>query len=127
MRLLLVDDSRAIRKQLPRLLSGLSGIGEVEVASDADSGLYAARELRPEIVIVDLDLRRSSMNGIELVTRLAGREPKPVLMVYTNHPELKEYALEAGADYFFDKGKETGDLMETLRQLATNRRPSRHV
>jgi DNA-binding NarL/FixJ family response regulator len=127
MRLLLVDDSPQIRKQLPRLLGGVPGIREVDVASDGDSGLYMARERDPEVMIVDLELRGSSLNGIELITELAARERIPTLMVYTNHPELREYALQAGADYFFDKGTETGRLLETLRRIAPTERPSQNI
>lgn len=125
MRLLLVDDSPEIRKQLPRLLGGVAGVEEVVMASDADSGLYRARELNPDLMIIDLEFRRSSMNGIELVSMLAKLERRPILLVYTNHPELRPYALEAGADHFFDKSNETGRLIETLRRLAVTEGLSR--
>lgn len=127
MRLLLVDDSPEIRKQLPRLLGGVPGVREVSVAADGDAGLYLAQQRSPEVMIVDLELRRSSLNGIELVSQLARREEIPTLMVYTNHPELREYALQAGADYFFDKGTETGRLLKTVRQIAPNPRPSQKL
>ncbi|MFP4301215.1 MAG: response regulator transcription factor [Spirochaetaceae bacterium] len=125
MRLLLVDDSPEIRKQLPRLLDGVSGVEEVALASDADSGLYRARQLHPDLMIIDLELRHSSMNGIELISRLAELERRPSLVVYTNHHELRRYALRAGADLFFSKGSETGTLIETLRRLAATEGLSR--
>lgn len=118
MRLLLVDDSPEIRRQLPRLLRGVPGVSEVALACDADAGLHRARGLEPDLMIIDLDLRHSSMNGIELLSELAREEWRPILMVYTNHPELRPYALKAGADHFFDKSSETGSLVESLRRLA---------
>jgi DNA-binding NarL/FixJ family response regulator len=102
-RVLVVDDSSAVRS---RLVARLREWG-LEVAGEAAGGAEAltlARRMRPHAVVLDLHLRDGS--GIEI---LAGLKAEGLMVaVITNevHPEYRRRCLALGADFFFDKSKE---------------------
>lgn len=118
MRVLLVDDSPLIRRQLRRFLDRSDGVESVAEAGDIETALQKAREFDPSLIVVDLRLGESRAGGLELMAAV-GREPAaPRMVAFSNHPELQEHALAAGAESFFDKSRDTGALLEFIRSVA---------
>jgi DNA-binding NarL/FixJ family response regulator len=105
-RVLIADDQDLIRTGFRLFLGTVDGI---EVVGEAEDGLEAvrlARELRPDVVLMDVRMPR--MDGIEATARLAGAARVLVLTTF----ELDEYvfgALRAGAAGFLlkDASRET--------------------
>ncbi|WP_405089212.1 LytR/AlgR family response regulator transcription factor [Microbispora sp. NBC_01389] len=83
MRCLIVDDSDHF-KEAARLLLEADGIAVVGVASTTAEALLSLRELRPDLVLVDIDLGEE--NGFDLVLRLyeeAGGCPPRIILIST--------------------------------------------
>ena len=67
MKILLVDDHIVVREGVRRLLSGMSG-AELHEASTGEEALAMFRDIRPELVLLDLNL--TGIGGLELLRRL---------------------------------------------------------
>lgn len=83
----------------------MSGLG-VQVAHNATAGWTAARAVRPDLILLDIDLGES--NGLDLLDRLRGHawpEPAPLLVILTNSddPSHRTRALAAGVDGYLVK------------------------
>ena len=103
-RVLVVDDSAFVRKAVGRMLATADDIEVVGFARDGEEGLALARELRPDVVT--LDVRMPKLGGLETLERLMAEQPVPVLLMSTLTQEGAETTLrglELGAMEFVDK------------------------
>lgn len=103
-RVLVVDDSAFVRKAVGRMLATADDIEVVGYARDGEEGLALARELRPDVVT--LDVRMPRLGGLETLERLMAEQPVPVLLMSTLTQEGAEVTLrglELGAMEFVDK------------------------
>ena len=119
-RVLVADDQALVRAGFVALLDAQDGI---EVVAEADTGtraLASARELRPDVVL--MDIRMPEMDGLA-ATRAIAAEPALVnvrVVVLTTF-ELDEYvfeAMRAGASGFLVKHTEPADLVRAVRVVA---------
>jgi NarL family two-component system response regulator LiaR len=112
---LIVDDDEKYVRTL-RLL--LAGADDLEVVGDAADGLTAltlARELRPEVVLLDLIL--PGMDGLEVARRLREVAPSARVVALTGHPSW-DYAFQvfaAGGAAFVPKSHAREDLLPVIR------------
>jgi two-component system, OmpR family, response regulator MprA len=115
MRVLIIDDDRALRDALRRALT-LAGY-DVTTAEDAERGLDAIAADRPDAVLLDVGL--PGVDGLEACRRLrAGRDRTPVLMLTARDAiEHRIDGLDAGADDYLVKPFDTGELKARLRAL----------
>ncbi len=103
-RVLVVDDSAFVRKAVTRMLGTAPDIEVVGTAGDGEDGLRRARELRPDVVTLDIKMPR--LGGLETLERLMIEQPVPVLLMSTLTQEGAEVTLrglELGAMDFIDK------------------------
>ncbi|MEV0677557.1 response regulator transcription factor [Actinosynnema sp. NPDC050436] len=110
------DDHAAIRAGLVMILGGAAGIEVVGEAADGAAAVRMARELRPDVVL--MDIRMPGVDGIEATRQLAGVCEVLVLTTF----DLDEYvhgALRAGAAGFLLKSVEAPALVEAVRQVAS--------
>lgn len=94
---LLVDDQDLVRSGLRRILRRKDGFVIVAECADGDEVPAAVAEHRPDVVVMDLRMRR--VDGIEATRRLGGRPPVLALTTF-NEDELLSGALRAGAAGF---------------------------
>ena len=115
MRVLIIDDDRALRDALRRSLT-LAGY-EVDTAADAEQGLAAIASEHPDAVLLDIGL--PGIDGLEACRRLrASRDRTPVLMLTARDAiEDRIDGLDAGADDYLVKPFDTGELKARLRAL----------
>jgi DNA-binding response OmpR family regulator len=115
-KVLLVEDSPGLRDSLVRGLSRLGLV--VEQAHDGPSGLWAATELQPDVIALDVML--PGFDGLELLRRLRARQLRtPVLMLSAlTEVEDKLQGFEAGADDYLPKPFDLRELAARLRVLA---------
>jgi two-component system, OmpR family, response regulator MprA len=121
MRVLIIDDDRALRDALRRALT-LAGY-EVDTAADAEHGLATIATDRPDAVLLDIGL--PGVDGLECCRRLrAGRDRTPVLMLTARDAiEDRIDGLDAGADDYLVKPFDTGELKARLRALLRRAAP----
>lgn len=119
-RVLLVDDQALIRAGFRALLDAEDDIAVVADAADGARGVSLARQHRPDVVL--LDVQMPVMDGIEATRRIAS---DPALadvhvVILTNYG-VDEYvfnALRAGASGFLVKDTEPADLIAAVRVAA---------
>ncbi|QJR15037.1 protein-glutamate methylesterase/protein-glutamine glutaminase [Usitatibacter palustris] len=105
-RVLIVDDSRMIRDVLTDILKEQPGIEVVGAAADAFEARDMIRDLKPDVVTLDVEMPR--MNGLEFLDKLMRARPTPVVMIsaFTERgSEVTFRALELGAVEFVTKPK----------------------
>ena len=119
-RVLLADDQALVRAGFSALLESEDGLEVCGEAGDGERAVTLARELRPDVVLMDVRMPR--MDGIE-ATRAITSDPalaQTRVVVLTTF-ELDEYvfgALRAGASGFLLKNLEPEDLLRTVRIVA---------
>jgi AmiR/NasT family two-component response regulator len=93
-RVVIADDDPIIRMDLREMLAGLNYVVAGE-AADGKSAVNLARELRPQLVI--MDIRMPEMDGIEAARTLTQENIAPVLLLTAySEPELVQRATQAG-------------------------------
>lgn len=113
---LVVDDSPVDRALAGGLLRNEAAC-EVIYASDGESGLKSIRELKPELIITDMQM--PVMNGLELVATLRkeSNQTPVILMTATGSEDLAVEALRAGASSYVPKHALGKHLAETVRMI----------
>jgi two-component system, OmpR family, response regulator MprA len=116
MRILVVDDERAVRESLRRALE-LEGY-EIELADDGQEALYRLEsQAEPDAVI--LDVLMPGLDGLEVCKRLRRTGSKlPVLMLTARDAvENRVAGLDAGADDYLTKPFALEELLARIRAL----------
>jgi len=116
---LIVDDSPQFFEAARQLLDDYDGITVVGFAATADEAIDETLALRPDVVLVDVDLGIES--GFDVADRLAGLPqggPPVVLISAESGTELAELVAASGALGFISKTDLSGDSI--LELLARN-------
>jgi DNA-binding NarL/FixJ family response regulator len=118
-RLLIADDQAIVRAGVAVIAGAEPDITVVGEASDGAEAVRMARELRPDVIC--MDIRMPNMDGIE-ATRQITADPRltaEVLVVTTFDIDDDVFAaLEAGAAGFLLKGAEESTLLGSIRSIA---------
>jgi two-component system response regulator NreC len=117
-RILLVDDHAMFRAGIKALLEAEGRLQVVGEASSGDEAVDKVRELKPDVVIMDLSMPGS--NGLEATRRIAALELDTKVLVLTVHAE-EEYlvpVVEAGASGYLTKTSADNDLIEAIKVVA---------
>ena len=111
-RILVVDDETQITRVLRTTLS--SNGYEVKTAADGESGLNAAFDWLPDLIVTDLSMPK--MNGIELCRAVRDRSQVPIIVLSVRGEEkMKIEALDAGADDYVTKPFSVNELLARIR------------
>ena len=78
-RVLVVDDSSFMRKSLTQMLESDAAIQVVATAADGAEAVRKVKELRPDVVLLDLEM--SGMDGLAALERIMAEQPTPVLVL----------------------------------------------
>ena len=116
---LVVDDHRSFAEMLSVALDGVPGLRCVGTAQSAAEGVALARRLRPDIVVMDIQMPRE--DGLSATARIREAAPDAVVAVVTAHtsPEWVSRAAQAGASAFVPKN---GSLQEMIAILTSVQR-----
>src|SRR5690606_14699657 len=119
-RVLLADDQTLVRAGFRSILSDEDDIEVVGEAADGAQAADLARELRPDVVL--MDIRMPGVDGLEATRRIAG-DPRldAVKVIILTTFDLDDYvygALRAGAGGFLVKDTEPAELIHAVRVVA---------
>jgi DNA-binding NarL/FixJ family response regulator len=120
-RVFLVDDHALVREQLTALIQGESDLAVCGEAEDAPSALSLIKRLEPDLVILDISLKRSS--GLDLLKGLKEVQPNPVVLVLSMHEATfyADRALQAGALGYITKEEATTSILSAIRRVLSGK------
>jgi two-component system, OmpR family, response regulator MprA len=115
MRILVVDDDRAVRESLRRSLA-FNGY-QVDLATDGHGALEAVTAARPDAMVLDVMMPR--LDGLEVCRRLRGSGDDLPILVLTARDAVSDRVagLDAGADDYLPKPFALEELLARLRAL----------
>jgi len=121
LRVLLADDHGIVRRGLRSLLESEPGVTVLGEAADGHEALRLAKELHPDIVILDIGM--PLLNGIDVAARLQKMDRPPRTVILSMHSDESYIirALAAGARAYLLKDATDEDLIPAIRAVAAGR------
>lgn len=116
-RVLVVDDQPLIRRGLALTLGAVEGLQIVGQAADGEEAVSLARQLRPDVVLMDLKMPK--LSGVAATRAITGELPSTQIVVLTTYDtdELIFDAIRAGAQAYLLKDAQEAEVIETIRAV----------
>ncbi len=116
-RILIVEDHEVVIKGIKTLLEPYDELEIVGSAQDSEEAMKKTRELRPDIVIMDINL--PEVSGIEITKMISEEFPLSKVIYYTSHvdEELITQGFEAGAFGYVPKNFKPQELIEAIHMV----------
>ena len=117
-RVLLVDDQPLLLQGFSMILSVEDDLQVVGQAADGERAVAAVAELRPDVVLMDVQMPR--LDGIEATRRIVAEHPvvRVVILTTFDRDDYLFDALGAGASGFLLKNADPDDLVDAVRAVA---------
>lgn len=117
-RMLLVDDHELVRTGFRMILGREADIAIVAEAACGEDAIRLARQLKPDVVLMDVNL--PGISGLEATERITTAEPQVRVIAVTVHEEqpFPRKLLEAGASGYVTKGCPADELVNAVRCVA---------
>ena len=115
--ILMVDDNVVIRRSLRRILESIGEWKIVGEAADGREGIEKARELQPDLIV--LDLAMPVMNGLEAARELNQIMPNVPLLMYSAFADkyMEKEAFSVGIKAVVSKASDMEALVRQAREL----------
>ena len=119
---MIVDDHELIRSGISRLLADNNKITVVGEAESGEEGVAKARELRPDVVLMDANM--PGIGGLEATRRLIRFDPDIKVIAVTVHGDepYPTRFMQAGAAGYVTKGADINEMVVAIRQVASGKR-----
>lgn len=117
MKVFIVDDSTVVVERLADLLKEVPGARLIGQAGDALNAVRDIRKLKPDALILDLQMPGGS--GLDVLRAIRVDYPSLQILVCTNYPysQYREECLAAGANFFLDKSADFGKIPAILGEF----------
>lgn len=119
---MVVDDHDLVRMGITRMLADIPDIRVVGEASSGESALALARELKPDVVL--MDLRMPGIGGLEATRKLLRQQPdiKVVAVTICDEDPFPSRLLQAGAAGYLTKGACLDEMIKAIRHVMSGQR-----
>ncbi len=116
-KVLVVDDHDLVRTGIARMLGDVEGIVVVGEASNGEDAIKIARELLPDVVL--MDVRMPGMGGLEATRKLlrANADVKIIAVTACAEEPFPSRVLQAGASGYLTKGTDLDEMVVAIRQV----------
>lgn len=122
-RILIVDDHDLMREGIRSMLEPEPGLEVVGEVGDGQEAIRQARELRPDVILMDIALP-GGIGGLEATEAILAERPESRILMLTQY-EQREYirrALKIGAQGYLLKRSASSQLKEAIRTVARGQR-----
>jgi len=118
-RIVLADDHRFLREAFAKLLEDSCDV--VGAVADGRALLAVARELRPDVVVVDIAM--PLLNGLDAARQLKRIMPgvKVIFLTVSEDPDLAAEAFRAGASGYLLKNSAASELFQAIEEASQGR------
>ncbi|WLD59359.1 UvrY/SirA/GacA family response regulator transcription factor [Salinispirillum sp. LH 10-3-1] len=119
---ILVDDHDLVRMGIRRLLEDIDSIKIVGEANSGEQALILARELKPQVIL--MDVKMPGIGGLEATRRLHAAQPETKVIVVTSCTEdpFPSRLLKAGAAGYLTKGAGIDEMVLAINSVARGQR-----
>ena len=124
-RVLIADDSTAIRDALTDLLKAVSDFDVVGLAGDGQEAVRKAKDLQPDVILMDAQM--PDMNGVEATKAIRESGLSVGILFLSVFTGYMEAALAAGADGFLLKDCDLEQLLLKVRNIAAKTQSARKL
>ncbi|MDW7980846.1 MAG: response regulator transcription factor [Verrucomicrobiales bacterium] len=113
-RVLIVEDSPIVRERLVNLIKQADTVDVVGCAENGVQGVEMLIALRPDVVLLDLQL--PGLSGFDILPTIKRERPECKVIVLTclADENTRERCLKLGADHFFDKSSGLDQILQLL-------------
>jgi len=118
-RILIVDDKQLVRKGLRMFLELHDGMTVCGEASDGLEGIKKAFELKPDVILLDLNM--PTLDGLKAARLIREGSPRAEILIVTSYHsiEVARIAAEAGASGYVTKSLITSDLVPAIEEVVS--------
>ncbi len=119
---MVVDDHDLVRMGITRMLADIPDIRVVGEAGSGESALALARELKPDVVL--MDLRMPGIGGLEATRKLLRQQPdiRVVAVTICDEDPFPSRLLQAGAAGYLTKGACLDEMVKAIRHVMSGQR-----
>ena len=117
---LLVEDSAEVRRALRAQVEEIPNVRVIGTAGDAETAIEFIRSLRPDVVLLDLRLSRSSGLTVLVAAQVLVTPPRIVVLTNDSEPRIREHCLALGALECLDKATEFDRALALLRRWSAD-------
>lgn len=116
-RILIVDDAPAVRESLGWLLEDEPSLTVVGTASNGSEAISQTTKLKPEVVILDIEL--PDTDGFVITRQLKAMPNPPLVILLSVHGDAqsKQRGAQAGCDAYVEKGAGWTMLLKVLQEV----------
>ena len=120
-RVMLADDHAAVREALAVLVNSQPDMQVIAQAGNGDEAVERAREVRPDVAVLDVEM--PAMSGLEVTTVLRDAIPSTRILMLTRHGEYHhvQELLRAGANGYVLKQSSSDELLQAIRVVASGK------
>ena len=118
-----VEDSRVLVESIATLIQK-SGARFIGSSGEEGPALLDLGKLKPKLVLIDIALRSGTGFGVLRGMREQCLAPGATIAVWTNYayPQYRQLAFQLGANYFFDKAKDSLKIADLIRSMVASHR-----
>lgn len=117
-RVLIVDDHTLLRHGLRLILDHVEDLSVAGEAGDGEEAIALARELKPDVILMDVNM--PGLDGIEATRRIRAAQPEIHILMLTISKQDKDLigAIKAGARGYLLKSAESSEVVDSIRRVA---------